>query len=81
MVFDGTVTLGTVFQIVAMFAAVLVAWMKIDARLASFAANLDHHAVAIERHTLRLDAIDGRLFSIVSDLQRLIGRTEATNDK
>ena len=76
MTFDGTVTLGTLLQIAVMLVAIIVAWGKLDAKLASFTVNLEHHAAAIEKHTIRLDAIDARLIDVITDLQRLIGRSE-----
>jgi len=76
MVFDGTITLGTIVQMVVMVVGIIVAWMKLDTKLTAFAVNLEHHAAAIEKHTARLDAIDARLLNVIADLQRLIGRSE-----
>ena len=79
MSFDGTVTLGALLQIAVMVIAIAVAWQKLEAKLSTFSVNLEHHAMAIEKHTMRLDAIDSRLLNVVADLQRLIGRSEAVN--
>ena len=76
MIFDGTITLGTILEISTMISAFVVAWMKLSTKLTAFAVNLNHHAEAIEKHTTRLDAIDGRLIAVIADLQRLIGRSE-----
>ena len=81
MVFDGTITLGAILQIVVMAVALIIGWIKLDRKLTSFALNLDHHAQAIEKHTARLDAVEGRLFIISGDLQRLIGRSERFSDE
>ena len=77
MTFDGTVTLGTLLQIGVMIVALIVAWGKLESKIASFAVNLEHHATAIEKHTMRLDSIDARLIDVIADLQRLIGRSES----
>lgn len=79
MAFDGTITLGAVLQIVVMIVAIIVAWMKLDSKLTSFSVNLEHHASAIEKHTIRLDVIDSKFIDVISKLERLIGRTEGVD--
>lgn len=76
MSFDGTITLGTIIEIAVMVVGIITAWVKLERKLTSFAVNLEHHASAIEKHTIRLDDVDKKLLSIIGDLQRLIGRSE-----
>lgn len=74
--FDATITLGTLIQVGSMGLLAVAVFNAVSARLTIFENILKTHAEFIKDHADRFDAYDARFLSVVSDLQRLIGRSE-----
>ena len=64
---------------VYLLSAIVLAWrafIVIDRRVAVFESVLSTHAATLSQHAARMDAHDGRLITVIEQIQRLIGRTE-----
>lgn len=73
----GDISLGSIAIIVTLIGITI----RIGMQIGNVQAVARAHSESIERHTQRLDLYEGRLVSVVSDVQRLIGRVEATQDR
>ena len=73
----GEVTLGNIFIIITLVSMAI----GMGIRLGSITAIINQHTADLIKHSLRLDTYEMRLVEIVADVQRLIGRVEATQDR
>lgn len=73
----GDISLGSIAIIVTLIGVTI----RIGMQIGNIQAVASSHETAIARHAARLDLYEGRLVSVVSDVQRLIGRVEATQDR
>ena len=76
MRWDGTITLGSLLQMITMVGLVFAAWSAIRVRLEAFGKILEMHAKSLEAHAQRLDRHEDRILDLVGELQRVVGRTE-----
>lgn len=76
MTFDWSITLGAVLQIVTMVASVFALALALKARLDSLEDVLKTHAAALEKHDNVLTLYESRFFTMVADVQKLIGKFE-----
>lgn len=73
----GEISLGNVAIMVTLIGIAV----RVGMRLGSVETVAKAQAALIESHTTRLDRYEERLVSIVSDVSRLIGRIEATQQR
>lgn len=74
---DWTISLSNLLGYVAALAA--LGWRlyhAIDKRVAVFEEIVNHHTKTLKTHDERMDKHEDRLISLLSQLQRLIGRSE-----
>ena len=76
MRFDWTLTLGAVIQIATIIVATAAVINAVTNRIELLRATLQTHADALKKHDTALSLYESRVFELVSDLQRLIGRFE-----
>lgn len=69
MHWDGTITLGTVLQIVAMFALAVAMFNALSARMSIFENALKDHAEKLGNH-------DESIMELVKQVARLIGASD-----
>lgn len=69
MRFDATITLGSIVQIATVLIAAVVFFNALSARLSVFENRLNDHASDLQKH-------ERQIYSLLSSLQRLIGRSE-----
>lgn len=77
MHFTAEVTLGNLAIVVTLIGIAI----KIGQRLGALDSTVGQHAGVLNQHTARMDKHEERLTSIAGDLQRMIGRVEATQDR
>lgn len=77
MQLTGDISLGNIAIIVTLIGIAI----RVGMRLGSVEAIAKAQAALIEGHTKRLDRYEERLVSIVSDVSRLMGRIEATQER
>lgn len=75
--FIGDITAGSVANIVTM----IVIAIGIGVKVGSLQAVAQAQAAVIVGHTMRLDKYEERLVSLVSDVSRIMGRIEATQER
>jgi hypothetical protein len=77
MHFTTEITLGNLAIVVTLIGIAI----KIGQRLGALSTTVLQHATVLDRHAVRMDKHEERLTSIAGDLQRMIGRVEATQDR
>lgn len=73
----GEITLGSIGIIISIAIAVL----RVGVQIGGMQTLTKIQGDSIMEHTKRLDLYESRLISVVSDVQRMIGRLEATQDR
>ena len=76
MRFDWTITLGTIIQLVTMIPLAIGFFIALMSRLNSVQAMLKTHTEALSKHDSILQIYEGRIFTMVADIQKLIGKFE-----
>ena len=71
------ISLGTILTIATLIGIAI----RFGFRLGHFETTLNNHAKTLVEHATRLGAYEARIVDIVSDLQRLIGRVEASLER
>ncbi len=77
MHFTGEISLGSLAIIITIVGAVI----RIGWKMGAMETVARTQGENIERHTIRLDKYEERLVQVVADVQRMIGRLEATQDR
>lgn len=77
MHFVGDITLGSIAIIVTLIGIAI----NIGLKVGSVQEVVRAQAAIVASHTQRLDKYEERLVKIVSDVSRLMGRIEATQDR
>lgn len=79
--FDWSISLGQIVTGILFAGSVALSAQRIyhllDKRIAGLELTLTTHAATLTDHKGKLDKYEETLFSVVSDLQRIIGRVEA----
>ena len=76
MRFDWTTNLGTIIQILTMIGLVVGLMNSLKSRLDAMQAMLKTHADALAKHDVVLSVYETRIFTMVADIQKLIGKFE-----
>lgn len=87
MKIDWTISIGVLLNLAGFVGIAIAGYYAIKVRMGLFEQSLHaiderfeeglrQHAAALERHADRFSSIDGEILRIVSDLSKLIGRSE-----
>ena len=76
VVFDPTITLGTVLQMATMVITVIIAVVKLLERIGNLQTTLEHHGARLEEHDEAIKALMVQGQQMMGTVQRLIGRSE-----
>ncbi len=77
VVFDPTITLGTLIQIITMVGTVVIAVIKLMDRIGGLQRTLESHGERIAEHDDEIKALMQQGQQMMNTVQRLIGRSEA----
>lgn len=83
MTFDNTITLGNIVVLLGflggLWMAVARTYHSLDKRAAIFEQIVTSHSSLLEQHTRRMERTDETLLTVMSELQRLVGRLDMLN--
>jgi hypothetical protein len=75
--FTTEITLGNIAIVVTLITIAI----SIGQKIGTLSTTVVQHAAVLDRHAMRMDKYEERLIVIVGDMQRMIGRVEATQDR
>ena len=76
LTFEPTITLGTIIQLITMVVLVVAFATSLKGKLDSIKEILEMHNNALQKHDAMLAVYETRIFTMVADIQKLIGKFE-----
>ncbi len=81
MHFTGEISLGVLLSAGGIIVTIITVAIRIGTKIGAMETTARAQGESIDRHTRRLDLYEERLVQVVGEVQRMIGRLEATQDR